>query len=65
MEMDGTSMASPAAYGALAVILSQDASYKSLPRDISRNKAARVLLAQHCQSIGLAIKFEGRGLIKA
>ncbi len=64
MEMDGTSMASPVACGTLAVILSQDASYKSLPRDISRSKAARVLLAQHCLSIGLVVKFEGRGLLK-
>ena len=33
MEMDGTSMASPAACGTLAVVLSQDAQYESLPRD--------------------------------
>jgi subtilisin len=62
MEMDGTSMASPAVCGALAVILSRDASYKSLPRDISRSNAARSLLERHCRSIGLAPKFEGRGL---
>lgn len=62
MEMDGTSMASPAACGALAVILGGDAHYLATPRDESRTAAARNLLAQHCQPIGLPVKFEGRGL---
>lgn len=62
MEMDGTSMASPATCGVLAVILSQDANYKTLERDLSRTTAARHLLAQHCEPIGLAVKYEGRGL---
>ena len=62
MEMDGTSMASPAACGTLAVILSQDATYKSLARDSSRSKRASLLLAQHCRPFGLPVKFEGRGL---
>jgi len=62
MEMDGTSMASPAACAALAVILSQDATYKAMPRDISRTKRAALLLAQHCKAFGLPVKFEGRGL---
>jgi subtilisin len=62
MEMDGTSMASPAACAALAVILSQDAIYKTLPRDISRTKRAALLLAQHCRPFGLPVQFEGRGL---
>jgi subtilisin len=60
MEMDGTSMASPAACGTLAVILSQDSQYRALPRDISRSRRAAFLLAQHCRAIGLPVKFEGR-----
>ncbi len=62
MEMDGTSMASPAACGTLAVILSQDATYRALSRDASRSKKAALLLAQHCKPFGLPVKFEGRGL---
>ena len=62
MEMDGTSMASPAACGALAVILSQDAQYKSLPRDKPRAKRARTLLANHCQTIGLDDQYQGKGV---
>jgi subtilisin len=64
MEMDGTSMASPAACGTLAVILSQDATYRSMPRDASRAKRAALLLAQHCEAFGLPVQFEGRGLPK-
>jgi subtilisin family serine protease len=40
MEMDGTSMASPAVCGTLTVILSQDAAYKALARDSSSSKRA-------------------------
>jgi subtilisin family serine protease len=62
MEMDGTSMASPAACGTLAAILSQDTTYKATPRDISRSKRAALVLSQHCKPFGLPVKFEGRGL---
>jgi len=62
MEMDGTSMSSPAACAALAVILSQDDEYKALPRNISRSKKAALALAQHAIPFGLPVKYEGRGL---
>jgi hypothetical protein len=62
MEMDGTSMASPAACAALAVILANEPTYAKLPRDNSRSTAARNLLTQHCVSIGLSASYEGRGL---
>jgi len=62
MEMDGTSMASPAACAALAVVLSGDAAYKALPRNGSRAERARLVLAQNCKPFGLPVKYEGRGL---
>ena len=62
MEMDGTSMASPAACGTLAVILSKDSAYKAMPRNSSRTKRAALLLAQHSKPFGLPVKYEGRGL---
>jgi subtilisin len=62
MEMDGTSMASPAACAALAVVLSGDAAYNALSRDGSRSQRARLVLAQNCKPFGLPVKYEGRGL---
>jgi len=62
MEMDGTSMASPAVCGTLAVILSKDATYLALPRDFNRSQRAAQILAQHCKDFGLSPNFEGRGL---
>jgi subtilisin len=62
MEKDGTSQASPAACGVLAIILSQDAIYRGLPRDISRFDRAKLVLSQHCQPVGLPVHFEGHGV---
>jgi subtilisin family serine protease len=60
--LDGTSMASPAACGALAAALSRSSIYQSLPRDITRSGMALQTLQRISQSIGLARNYEGRGM---
>jgi subtilisin family serine protease len=60
--MDGTSMASPAACGALAAILSATPDYGALPRDVSRAERARDLLKSNCQDVGMDVRFQGRGI---
>jgi subtilisin len=62
--MDGTSMASPAACGILAALLSSSPDYLGLPRDITRSEAARALLRASCRDIGIDDKYQGRGLIR-
>ena len=60
--MDGTSMASPSACGALAAALGRSADYLDLPRDHSRSARARAVLDEIAHDIGLAPPFQGRGL---
>lgn len=60
--MDGTSMASPAACGTLAAILSRSAEYLGLARNVTRAEFARDLLRRACVDIGLAAQFEGHGV---
>ena len=60
--MDGTSMASPAACGLLAAVLSATNAYLSLPRDVTRTEKARSLLRQVSRDIGLDPKYQGRGV---
>jgi hypothetical protein len=62
MEMDGTSMASPAVCATLAAVLSKDADFAGLPRDRSRSQAARALLEDNCMSLGLSRSFQGLGM---
>jgi subtilisin family serine protease len=62
---DGTSMASPVACGALAALLSATPEYFALPRDITRSRAARNLLASHARSIGLAPRYQGAGVARS
>ena len=60
--MDGTSMASPAACGALAAILAGDANYRAMPRNMVRTERARQILRGRCRDIGLLPVYEGRGV---
>jgi len=59
--MDGTSMASPVACGALAALLADQPSYQSLSGS-ARAEEARTVLRANCQSIGLAAGFQGAGM---
>jgi subtilisin len=60
--MDGTSMASPVACAALAVLLSRSPEYQTLPRDQPRSLFARRILRRACRDVGLAVPFEGQGV---
>jgi subtilisin len=61
--MDGTSMASPAAVGALAAILGATSSYADMPRDETRSQSAIGILRNSCRDLGLASVYEGRGIL--
>ncbi len=65
LAMDGTSMASPAACGALANRLASDGVYTSLPRNASRPSRARILFGSGCKDIDLPEKYQGRGLAQS
>ncbi len=60
--MGGTSMASPAACGALAVLLSQSPDYGALSRDKARAEKARTILRTNSRDIGLEVEFQGHGV---
>ncbi len=63
--MDGTSMASPVACGALAAALSRSSQYLALPRDLTRAAQARAILELSCKDIGLIPHYQGRGIPRA
>jgi subtilisin family serine protease len=59
--MDGTSMASPAACGALAALLANTPAYLALTGS-ARAEAARTVLRNNTQTIGLSAIFQGTGM---
>jgi hypothetical protein len=63
--MSGTSMACPVVCGALATLLSADASYTKLPRDVKRAQYAWNLLVRSLRRLGLGSTIEGYGLATA
>lgn len=62
--MSGTSMACPAVTGVLARLLAKTPAVLNLPRTSDRTDAIKGLLFNHAQTLGFALKFEGKGLPK-
>ncbi len=60
--MGGTSMASPAICGLLAVLLAQHPFYKTLPRDQTRTDTARAVLRQASRDIDMQKIYQGLGV---
>ena len=60
--LDGTSMATPVACGALARMLAKSTAYMVLPRNIHRTNLARHILNQICVTVGLDPDFQGHGM---
>ena len=62
ISMSGTSMSAPAVTGALAAILSRDATYKSLPRNRERSSYAWRVLLRSVRTLGLNQQYQGFGM---
>lgn len=60
--MNGTSVASPIAAAALAILLAADPAYASMPETRQRARYARNALTASAASIGLPRAFEGAGV---
>jgi subtilisin family serine protease len=60
--MEGTSMASAAVTGALAVALSKSREYLASPRVRARAVLARKILRDRCRDAGLSPRFQGIGV---
>jgi hypothetical protein len=63
LAMDGTSMASPAVCGLLAVLLSNSKEYAAATsRDRGRSDVAKTVLRSACVDMGLALQYQGLGV---
>ncbi len=60
--LSGTSMAAPVACGAVACLLSLDASVYGMARDGSRSQAIEALLTANCRSLAFGEIYEGKGM---
>jgi subtilisin len=61
--MSGTSMAAPAATGALARLLSQNADIRKMPRDIERARAIINFGNRSAVDLGFPLFYQGSGLL--
>jgi hypothetical protein len=62
-EMSGTSFAAPIATGALAIALSEDRKFLSMPRDDKRCEYMLGRLREMAQDLGMPLEFQGCGLV--
>lgn len=60
--LSGTSMAAPVVSGAVACLLSLDASVYAMARDGARSEAIEDLLIASCRSLGFGPMYEGNGM---
>jgi len=60
--MSGTSMATPCVAAALAIILSRDPQYRTMPRNRERSIHAWRLLGSKLRPLGLSLPYQGYGM---
>ena len=60
--LSGTSMAAPVVSGAVACLLSRDASVYAMARGGTRSQAIEDLLTASCRSLGFGPMYEGKGM---
>jgi subtilisin family serine protease len=63
-DLSGTSFSAPIVLGTLAVELSQDETYLSLPRDQARLEYVKGVLELYCRSAQMPAQLEGAGILE-